>query len=196
MTEPTTPVDAGDGDDPQEPQEPQTFTAEYVKELRDEAKARRLQGESLQLKLDKIEADRVAAEAAKLKEQGEFEKLADDRQLEIDRLTSYETQVKGLVEAAEISNAEFIKTVPEERRGLIPTDYDALKLQTYLNINRDSLIGQSYVPPSTNGGAGTRQPSGGQFKPLTSAEKAMADKMKVSHEDYQKSKATGLQKTR
>jgi hypothetical protein len=184
----TDPIQADAGTEP-DAQEPTTFTTEYVRQLREEAKAHRLKAQALEA--EKVKRDEeAAAEAARLLEQqGKFKELADQRQAEIERLAGYEAQVKSLLEAAMESNAAFIETVPEDRRRLIPMDYDPLKLQAYLNANRDSLIGQPFHPPATNGGAGTYQRTGGQYKPLSAAEQDIAAKMGISAEDYQKSKA-------
>lgn len=183
MTDPTTPDESGTAPEAQ----PQTFTAAYVKELRNEAKVNRLQAAELKAQLEKFNADNEAAAAAKLAEQGEFQTLAEQRAAEIEALTPYKVQVEKFIEAATASNQEFIESVPEDRRTLIPDGMEPLELQTYISRNRDLIMGQPYTPPSTNGGAGTYQkPSG---KPLTSAELQMASKMGITPEAYQAAKA-------
>jgi hypothetical protein len=147
----------------------------------------------LRERLAKLEADRQAEANRQMEEQGKFKELADQRQAEIERLKAYEEQVQAYIGQAEASNAAFIEQVPQERRGLIPSGYSALDLQSYLQNNRELLIGQEakpFTPPSTNGGAGTYQRSNAQLKPLSSAELAIAAKMGISAEDYQLSKAS------
>lgn len=183
MTDPTTPADAGTAPDAQ----PQTFTAEYVAELRNEAKARRLQNEALTAQIEKANADNEAAAAAKLAEQGEFQTLAEQRAAEIEKLMPYKQQVETFIEAATASNQLFIESVPEDRRSLIPDGMAPLELQTYISTNRDLLMGQPYTVPATNGGAGIiKKPSG---KPLSSSELSMAEKMGITPEAYQAAKA-------
>ena len=153
MTDQITPDESGTEPDAQ----PQTFPAEYVAQLREEAKAGRLQTKALQAQIDKINADNEAAANAKLEQQGEFQKIAEQRAAEIERLKVYETKVKTFEETTSAANAAFIESIPEERRTLIPAGMDALTLQAYLQTNRELLIGTSYTPPWTNGGAGTRR---------------------------------------
>jgi vacuolar-type H+-ATPase subunit I/STV1 len=172
--------------------EPQTFTADYVKALREEAKANRLKWQSLLTEKEQREAEAEAAKAKLLEEQGEYKTLAEQRAAEIERLKAYEAQVQNYTSQAEASNAAFIEQVPEERRGLIPSGYPPLDLQSYLQNNRDLLIGQPatpHTPPSTNGGAGTYKRPGTGAKPLTTEEMEIARKMGISAEDYQLSKA-------
>ena len=182
-------TDATTGEDAQESQ---TFTADYVKALREEAKANRLKYQSLLTEKEQRDAEAEAAKAKLLEEQGEYKTLAEQRAAEIERLKQYEAQVQSYIEQAEASNAAFIEQVPEERRGLIPSGYSVLDLQSYLQNNRDLLIGQTakpFTPPSTNGGAGTYQKNGGQFKPLSQTEIAIAAKMGLTPEQYQEGRA-------
>lgn len=81
--EPTTPEP-----DPTHPPTtpPKTFDESYVKELRAEAAKNRKANKELQTKLDKISQTQEAQEAAKLAEQGEFQKLADNARQEADQL--------------------------------------------------------------------------------------------------------------
>ena len=166
----------------------QTFDAAYVKALREEAKQNRIKAQEFQEQLNGILAKQQADEAAKLEQQGEFKKLADERQKEIERLATYEAQVTQLTESAKANNEKLIAQVPEDKRGLIP-EYEPLKLQQWLTVNQSILIGQPYTPPSTNGGAGTYQKSNGQHKPLTQTEIAIAKKMNLTPEQYQEAKA-------
>lgn len=143
---------------------------------------------ALREQLAEFQRKQQADEQAKLEEQGEFQKLAEERQKEIERLASYEAQVTQLTEAAKASNEKLIEQVPEDKRGLIP-EYEPLKLQQWLAMNQSILIGQPFTPPSTNGGAGTYQKSNGQHKPLTQTEIAIAKKMNLTPEQYQEAKA-------
>lgn len=186
MTEEIT-ADAVPGTETQDLQE-KTFGAKYVKELREEAKQNRIEAQEAQEQLNAILEKQKAAEQQELEQQGEFQKLAEERQKEIERLAGYEAQVTSLTEAAKEANAKLIEQVPEDKRGLIP-EYEPLKLQTWLNANRQLLIGQTFTPPSTNGGAGTYQKSNGQHKPLSQAELAIAENMGLTPEQYQEGKA-------
>jgi hypothetical protein len=186
MTEETQ-QEAGQGTESQDLQE-KTFGADYVKQLREEAKQNRIKAQEFQEQLNAILEKQKADEQAKLEQQGEFQKLAEERQKEIERLASYEAQVTQLTEAAKASNEKLIEQVPEDKRGLIP-EYDPLKLQQWLTANQSVLIGQTFTPPSTNGGAGTYQKSNGQHKPLTQTELAIAKNMGLTPEQYQEGKA-------
>lgn len=186
MTEPIA-TDVTPGTETQDLQE-KTFGADYVKELREEAKQNRIKAQETQEQLNAILEKQKTDEQAKLEQQGEFQQLAEERQKEIERLAGYEAQVTSLTEAAKASNEKLIEQVPEERRGLIP-EYEPLRLQQWLSANQSLLIGQPFTPPSTNGGAGTYQRSNGQHKPLSQAELAIAEKMGLTPEQYQEGKA-------
>ena len=139
-------------------------------------------------KLAQIEAERKQAEEERLAKQNEWQQLAEKRQAEIDRLSGYEERVTEMVKQAEEQNAKLIESVPEDKRRLIPSDYDPLKLQMWLSNNRD-LLTATYTPPSTNGGAGTYQRPTAAAKPLSPKEIEVARKMGVDPEIYAKKKA-------
>ena len=164
-------------------QDVQTFSLEYVQELRQENKARRLNEQSLQERLDTHKQAQDTAAAESLAEQGKYKTLSDNYADEIAMLKPYKTQIEQITESARISNAEFIKNTSEDMLWTIP-EMEPLQLQQWINTNRGRLTGQTRTATTTNGGAGTSSKPIRTAVSLTPQEKAMADKFGISYEDY------------
>jgi len=172
-----------DVDDVPDAQDEQVFTADYVRQLRKEAKANRLKAAAAQRELDAVKEREAAAEATKLAEQGEFQKLAEQRAARIAELEPYQAKVEQITAAAKEANERFVSGLPDDKKTLVPLGYEPLRLQEWIAVNREFLIGSPHTVPPTNGGAGlSKRPSSGSK--LSPAEKAMADKFGMTYDEY------------
>lgn len=119
---------------------------DYIKSLRAEAKERREKLATLEKQQADAEAARKAAEAKEAEKKGEWEKLAKEREVEIERLKAFEAQATQLVESLKATNAARIAKLPEAVRSLAPTDYAPEKLAKWLDENESKLV----KPPAPN----------------------------------------------
>lgn len=74
---------APDGGEAASAAEPQTFPADYVKQLREEAKQYRVQMKEMQAKMTQFEQQQAIAEEGKLAEQSRWQELAEKREKEL-----------------------------------------------------------------------------------------------------------------
>jgi phage I-like protein len=128
------------------------------------------------------------AQQKQLEEQGNFKALAEQHAAEVARLKPVEERAAALEAIIRESNETRIKSVPDQMRNLIPTDYPPEKLQKWLNANEAQLV----KPPAPNydAGAGAGGSGGSGAAPkLTAEEKEIAAKMGMKEEDYAKAKA-------
>lgn len=75
--------DAPEGGEQASAAEPQTFPAEYVKQLREEAKQYRLQMKDMQTKMAQFEQMQAQAEEQEMAEQSRWQELAEKREKEL-----------------------------------------------------------------------------------------------------------------
>lgn len=80
--------DAPEGGEQASAGDPQTFPAEYVKQLREEAKQYRVQLKEMQSKMSQFEQMQAQAEESKLAEQSRWQELAEKRERELVELKS------------------------------------------------------------------------------------------------------------
>lgn len=148
---------------------------ETIREVNSEAKQRRLALEA------KDEQFRLA-EQKRLAEAGEFRTLAEQRAAEVEKLKPYQTRAEQLETLIADGNKKRVEQISEPMRKLVPP-LPPEQLASWLDANWDVLTARS--APQTDAGAGS---SGGGKKPpqLTPEQKAMADAMGVSHENYAK----------
>ena len=148
--------------------------ADIIKQLRDansEAGDRRKQAKDLKTKLDKIESDKQKEKEDKLKADGEFQKLLDEKEKELNDLKPFkerfETQDKALRES-------LLKKIPDtykEYAELLPTD----KLLGF--VDTVSIPD----PLKTHDGNGTPPPAP---RTLTSTEKRQAEQLGLDDAAY------------
>lgn len=113
---------------------------DYIKSLRKENEERRKRLTALEKQQQDAKAAQDAAEAERLAKQGEWQKLAEQRQAEIERLKGYEAQVTALVEATKRRNAERIARLPEAVKSLVPTGYEPQALAEWLDVNESKIV--------------------------------------------------------
>lgn len=181
--EPKTDPQAGTQQEPpntDQQQEAKTFDAVYVKQLRDEAA-------SYRVKLKEFEAAQAAKHEEELAEQKKWQELADERAAKLAELKPIKTAYDAMLENLKASNEKRIESIPEDRRSLVPEYDDPSKVAAWLDANAALLTGTP-TAPNLNGGAGNQRP-GGALSPLSDAEIAIAKKMGLTPEQYQKEKA-------
>lgn len=123
---------------------------DYIKSLRRENEDRRKKLATLEKTQQEAEVARKTEEDKKLAEQGQWQKLAEERAAEIERLKTFEAQATDMVEATKKRNADRVAKLPEAMRDLVPVDYDPPKLAAWLDANEAKLA--KPVAPNLNPG--------------------------------------------
>lgn len=112
----------------------------YIRSLRKENEARRKRLAEFEKAQAEAELARRAEEEKRMAEQGQWQKLAEERAAELERLRQVEAQYSELIEAVRQRNVERINRLPETLRGLVPVDYEPLKLASWLDANEGKLV--------------------------------------------------------
>lgn len=127
--------DAHGGDD----SAAKTFSADYVKELRDEAAKWRKEFRTLESKLSTFEQSKTEAEEAKLKEQNQYKELLDKRtkefellkaDLEKERLSNLRLRIGSELGLSAALQSRLVGSTEEELRE------DAKGLMTALGLDK------------------------------------------------------------
>lgn len=153
---------------------------EEMKQARQEAATYRTEKNTLQKQI-------TEAEQKKLAEQGEWQKLAEQRAAELERLKAEADLGKQYQEALKATNEQRIAAIPKERQALIPTDYDPVKLASWLDKNAALLVAKPQAP-NLNGGEGSTGTNTVPNVQLTSEELLVAKAMGLTPEQYAKQK--------
>lgn len=125
------------------PTDAQAGAAALVKELRDtrkEAADRRAHAKTLEEQQAKAEAERKAAEAKRLQEQGDWQKLAEQRAAELEKLQPIQQMAEALQNRIKAANEARIAKLPEPMRKLVPANYGVVELSEWLDANYDTLV--------------------------------------------------------
>ena len=142
--------DKGGGDDKTDPldawvqtlpKEAQAGAQALVLELRQtrgEAKDRRLKLEKLEKDQQDAETQRQKVEQDKLAQQGEWEKLANERATEIGTLTGFKAEAEELRQTLQGILDKRLESVPEHLRPLVK-QMKATDALTWLETNADKL---------------------------------------------------------
>ncbi|MBZ0294507.1 MAG: hypothetical protein K8L99_18225 [Anaerolineae bacterium] len=120
-------------------------------------------------RLTAIERDR----RKKLEEEGNYRALLEERNAELESLKTYKERAEALDGIIRAGNDDQIKRIPEDKRGIVPTDYPPEKLRVWLDRNLPLLLKQP--PPDFDAGAGNGS-SGGRS----------GDQVQVTDEDRRK----------
>jgi hypothetical protein len=125
------------------------------------------------------------AQQERLAKQGDFETLAQQRAAEVESLKPFAQRTSELEAVIREDNEAIIKSIPEQMRSIIPTDYPPEKLKRWLTTNMTLLSKQP--APNYDAGAGG---GGGGSQPvkLSPDELAMAKRVGVTPEEYLKAK--------
>jgi len=132
---------------------PTGYTQHQMTEVREEAKRNRLLAKKLQAQIDANNAQRDKEKAAELAKRGEYKELSEQQAVQIAELAEYKTREEAREVLAQKTNAEFIASVPEDKRWSIPTTLEPLQLQQWIAKNRENVIGQQVRKQPTHAGA-------------------------------------------
>lgn len=161
-------ADTGDGSNATDKQNEseQTIPLSRFNEVNNQLRA-------LQKAQAKADADAKAAEAARLKGQGEWQKLAEDAQAEVDALRPLQDEVAALTATfAEQMTAE-IADWPDEVKALAPEgEVSPMVMLDFLAKHRPLAAKLSAPPPANGNGPGP--------KPLGAAQKPRATKSPIN----------------
>lgn len=154
-------------------EEPKSYSAEYVKQLRDEAKANREQAKAYEAKLATEATAKANAEKAKLEAEGKWQELAANERKRADDLAAKAAKADEHASELDAIKAQELATLPEDMRALVAD----LPPSKAIALAR-KLQAQNAGPraaPAVNGGspAGSTVPQK-PFKDLTSAEQRAA----------------------
>lgn len=122
----------------------------YIRALRKENEERRKKLAAFEKAQAEAELARRVEEEKRLAEQGQWQKLAEERAVEVERLRQVEAQYSALIDSVRQRNAERISRLPEALRGLVPVDYEPLKLASWLDVNESKLV--KPAAPNLNAG--------------------------------------------
>lgn len=128
----------------------------------------------------------TVAQRKQLEDQGNFKTIAEQQAIDLARLKPIEERAAALEKIIRESNDARIKSVPDQYKNMIPTDYPPEKLQTWLNANEALLVKQP--APNYDAGAGMGGVGVGQVK-LSADEIETAKKSGMTPEQFAKAKA-------
>lgn len=159
----------GDGQDPLEvwlkklPPELQSDGERFHAELRNnrrDAAERRKKAEELEQSIAKAEAERKAAEAKRLQEQGDWQKLAEQRAAELEKLQPIQQMAEALQNRIKAANEARIAKLPEAMKKLVPANYGVVELSEWLDANYDTLVKPTApdLDPGRKDGKGKKPP--------------------------------------
>lgn len=121
------------------------------------------------------------AQRQALEETGNHAELAKRYQTELEALKPRATRAEALEAVIRDSNEARLATIPEDVRGLVPTDYPPEKLQAWLNANASILT--KPLAPRLDGGAGGSREASGEVVRLTDEQRRIARSMGISDDE-------------
>jgi hypothetical protein len=156
-----------------------------IKERDDEVKSLKAQYTGANQRLTAIEQ----AQQERLAKQGDFETLAQQRAAEVESLKPFAQRTSELEAVIREDNEAIIKSIPEQMRSIIPTDYPPEKLKRWLTTNMTLLSKQPAPNYDAGAGVGGGGGNNGSTPKLTADELDVAKRMGMSAEDYAKAKS-------
>lgn len=120
------------------------------------------------------------AQKKRLEQSGNFEEIAKQRQAEIEALSPYKDRASALEGVIRENNEKLIQGIPENMRGIVPTDYPPEKLNVWLTNNRAMLT----KPPAPDYDAGASGQAPSQNGKLTAEQKSVARQFGLTDEEY------------
>lgn len=155
-----------------------------LKTVNDESAGRRHELDQVRQQLHSL----TETQKKKLEAEGKFQELAEQRAAEIAELQRYKEQAERYEKRFKDSNAARIGQIPEQMRGLVPTELSAEQVAGWLDRNW-AMLTQRPAPDIDAGAGGS---GGGKKLPkLTDYERALAKAGGVSEEEYAEFKAKG-----
>lgn len=139
----------------------------------------------LKARLDTVEKEQKEATEKRLKEQGQFKQLAEERG---EKIAELEVKAK-LAEDYEKALTAYIESqiaeIPDNLKSLVPKELTILQQLNWLTANKANLL----KPSGLEQGAGERGGGAGKKVELTADQKKAAKALGLSEEDY----ASGLE---
>lgn len=170
--------------------DPTTIPQEW-RWLYDEMKQARQEAQTYRTERNTLKQTVEQAEQEKLAQQGEWEKLANQRQTELDQAKTQLEAARPYEEALKATNQRRMEAVPKDKQGLIPMDYDPVKLANWLDKNVAILATKPQAPNLNAGEGSTGTTSAPEVNQLTPEELTAARMMGISPENYAKQKKAG-----
>lgn len=138
--------------------------------------------EAAKYRVAKREAEEQARqrEQARLAEEGKWKELAEQRSQSLAELEPYKEYAQTTEAFIREMNQRRLEQIPESFRGLVPEDYEPVKLAKWLETNWHAL--QNRPAPSTDAGAGAV--GGGKTVQLTPEQKQVARAMGMTEEQF------------
>lgn len=150
--------------------------ARHVKELRAESATQRV-------KAREAEAQRQAAEEARLANERKFEELAETRKRQLDEAKPKLERLEALEAHLQKSVQARIEALPQRYRSMVPKFDDPLKTLDWLDANA-SLLVQQRAPDLDSGKSGERGGASADASKLTADQREMAQRLGISPEEY------------
>lgn len=183
MTDEIKPTEVGNADGAEATkQHTPEETQALIKQLREEAKAHRLEASDAKTKLAELKTQQEAAATAALAEQGKFKDLYEKTAADLAKIKADADEKAAYATAFQASVEKRIADIPEGMRSLVPEGLTPLKLSEWLDKNAALLT--SRQAPNFNPGAGGA--SGGKPVILTAEQVAMAKAFNMTPEQYAK----------
>jgi hypothetical protein len=142
-----------------------------------ELKEARKEAAKYRTKARDLEKAAETAQRKQLEEQGNWQKLYEQAKADLESIQTEASQSTAYKQAFEAVLQARIASIPEVNRGLIPTDYDPIKLSNWLDANWERLGARRF--PNLDAGAGGRDGASSGAKPLTAEAMALAKKLNI-----------------
>lgn len=165
-------ADGGEEQPPDDMSKLPQWAQDVIKGLRKEAGDYRVRAKQAEEAKQKEEAERLA-------QQGEWQKLAEQRAAELEALKPVSEKAEALAAKIQATNEARIKQLPEAYRGMVPEYDDPVKVSEWLDKNAAALVQRQ--APNLDGGA---QGDAARNVKLTAEELAAAKRMNISPEKY------------
>ena len=136
---------------------------------------------------DRLNASDIAskeAEEQRLKDQEQWQELAEKRQQELEALKPKAAVAEDQEKSLRAYLEAQIKEIPEDMQSLIPEQLSTMQKLDWLSVNRAKLL----KPVGPNIGAGERGAGGGSTIKLTPEEQETARLFNYTDEEYVKYK--------
>lgn len=159
----------------------QKVTAALLKRLNErDAEKKQLQEQLTSLSTRMTDSEKAARK--KLEEEGNYKALLEQTAAEKASLEPYKSRAAELEEIIRKGNEALIARIPDDKRGIVPTEYPPEKLRLWLDTNLALLV--KAPAPDLDAGAGNGGGSGASMPKLSDEEKRLAAAAGMSEKDY------------
>ncbi len=158
---------------------------QHIRGLRSEAKGHRLDKRDLEQKLADTEGKMTDLETSRkteLEREGNYEQLNRQQEQELVGLRLKAEKAERLEKSVIARNEVMLKKLPEHMQDLYPADLSPEQQSEWLDKAVPKLTAQPI--PNLDGGAGGQGRSGGSTVKLSSEEKILAARMRMTDDEY------------